>query len=79
MFKGGIPGKQKFSMLRPNWDQNTTEGRNNVSDYRRLVIRGIREAAPKGQNFEKLFENKQQWGEPPSYGGLERKCRHTQE
>lgn len=64
--QGRIPDEQKSPLVRPNWDQNTTEGRNNMSHYRRLVIRGIREAAPKGQNFEKAFENKQQQDEPPT-------------
>lgn len=36
-----------------------------MSDCKRLVIGGIKEVVPKGQNFEKAFENKQQKDESP--------------
>ncbi|PKU36827.1 hypothetical protein llap_12866 [Limosa lapponica baueri] len=64
--QGGIPGDEKLPIVRPNWDQNNVEGRNNMSNYRKLVIRGIKEAVPKGQNFEKAFENKQHKDESPT-------------
>lgn len=61
-----LDGEQKFPIVRPDWDQNTIEERNSMSDCKRLVIRGIKEVVPKGQNFEKAFENKQQKDESPT-------------
>lgn len=76
--QGGVASEQKFPIVRPNWDQNTIEERNNMSDDRRLVIRGIKQAAPKGQNFEKALENKQQRDEPPT-AWLQRLRKNTQQ
>lgn len=43
-----------------------------------MVIRGIKQAAPKGQIFEKALENKQQRDEPPT-AWLQRLRKNTQQ
>ncbi|GCB85351.1 hypothetical protein scyTo_0026023 [Scyliorhinus torazame] len=35
-------------------------------DYRKIIVKGIRESVPKGQNFEKTFENRQEKDEAPA-------------
>lgn len=50
-------------------------------DFRRLVIRGIKEAVPKGQNFDKALKisSKKVNHLLCSYGELIRTCSNTQE
>lgn len=63
---GVIPAEQKFPNVNPNWDNNNIQDRINMRDLRDLVIRGIREAVPKSQNFIKAFEIQQNKDETPS-------------
>ena len=63
---GVIPAEQKFPNVDPNWDNNNVQHRVNMRDLREMVIKGIREAVPKSQNFIKAFEVQQSKDETPS-------------
>ncbi|KAM6367211.1 programmed cell death protein 2 isoform 1-T2 [Alca torda] len=62
----GPPGDQKMPIVQPNWNQNDVEGCRNMSDYRNLIIKGIKEAAPRGQNVTKAFDGQQGREETPT-------------
>jgi len=61
-----IAGEVKYPIVRPDWDQQTAAGRQEMIDFRKLIIKGIRESVPRGQNFEKAFENRQEKDEAPA-------------
>ncbi|GCB65775.1 hypothetical protein scyTo_0014921 [Scyliorhinus torazame] len=66
---GGVPaiqGEVKYPIARPPWDPQTPAGRQEMVDYRKLIVKGIRESVPKGQNVEKAFENRQEKDEAPA-------------
>lgn len=63
---GVIPAGQKFPNVDPNWNNSNVQDRVNMRDLREMVIRGIREAVPKPQNFIKAFEVQQGKDETPS-------------
>ncbi|RMC05637.1 hypothetical protein DUI87_17722 [Hirundo rustica rustica] len=50
----------------PEWGQNNEEGRRHMNEYRNLIIKGIKEAAPRGQNAKKAFEAQQEKEESPT-------------
>ncbi|RMC21663.1 hypothetical protein DUI87_02531 [Hirundo rustica rustica] len=50
----------------PEWGQNNEEGRKHMNEYRNLIIKGIKEAAPRGQNAKKAFEAQQEKEESPT-------------
>ncbi|RMB88652.1 hypothetical protein DUI87_34733 [Hirundo rustica rustica] len=50
----------------PEWGQNNEEGRKHMNEYRNLIIKGIKEAAPRGQNAKKAFEAQQEKEESPA-------------
>lgn len=62
----GPPGDQKMPIVHPNWNQNDVEGRRNMSDYRNLIIKGLKEAAPRGQNVTEAFDGQQGREETPT-------------
>lgn len=62
----GPPGDQKMPMTSPNWNHNTEAGRRDMSDYHNLLVRGIKEAAPRGQNVSKAFNSQQGKEESPT-------------
>ncbi|RMB89362.1 hypothetical protein DUI87_34274 [Hirundo rustica rustica] len=45
------PGDQKWPSQDPRWNAQTEEGRRNMIDMRNIIIQGIREAIPRGQNL----------------------------
>ncbi|RMC16669.1 hypothetical protein DUI87_06608 [Hirundo rustica rustica] len=45
------PGDQKWPSQDPRWNAQTEEGRRNMIDMRNIIIQGIREAVPRGQNL----------------------------
>ncbi|GCC38669.1 hypothetical protein chiPu_0017184 [Chiloscyllium punctatum] len=62
----GAPAEQKFPNVDPHWENNDREDRESMQDLREMVILGIKEAAPRSQNFVKGFEVRQEKDETPS-------------
>ncbi|RMC19995.1 hypothetical protein DUI87_00841 [Hirundo rustica rustica] len=62
----GPPGEDKMPTVPPEWGQNNEEGRKHMNEYRNLIIKGIKEAAPRGQNAKKAFEAQQEKEESPT-------------
>lgn len=62
----GNAGEPKFPLLNPNWDKQTGEGQGNMRDMREFLIKGIRQAVPKGHNFTKAFGSHQNPDETPT-------------
>lgn len=42
----GPPGEQKLPLVNPGWDPNQEEGCRNMEEFRRLIIRGIKQSLP---------------------------------
>ncbi|TRZ05645.1 hypothetical protein HGM15179_021244 [Zosterops borbonicus] len=61
----GVSGEQKWPSQNPGWNAQTEEGRRNMIDFRNIVIQGIREAVPRGQNISKVFGECQGRDETP--------------
>ncbi|XP_078287881.1 uncharacterized protein LOC144612197 [Rhinoraja longicauda] len=61
-----VAGNVKYLIASPNWDKQSEEGRKSMRELREIIIKGIREAVPKGQNFERAFENQQAKDEAPT-------------
>lgn len=62
----GPPGEDKMPTAPPDWGQNNEEGRKQMNEYRNLIIKGIKGAAPRGQNAKKAFEAQQEKEETPT-------------
>ncbi|RMB88815.1 hypothetical protein DUI87_34823 [Hirundo rustica rustica] len=62
----GPPGEDKMPTVPPEWGQNNEEGRKHMNEYRNLIIKGIKEVAPRGQNAKKAFEAQQEKEESPA-------------
>ncbi|GCC36527.1 hypothetical protein chiPu_0015021 [Chiloscyllium punctatum] len=58
--EGVIPAENKFPGVDPCWQGMDEHDRGEMRDFREMVILGIREAAPKSQNFFKAFEVRQE-------------------
>ncbi|RMB99163.1 hypothetical protein DUI87_24353 [Hirundo rustica rustica] len=57
-------GDQKWPMQDPGWNNQNERHRQNMSDLRWMIIRGIWEAVPKGQNIRKALSEHQGKDEP---------------
>lgn len=55
----GVPADQKMPLQNPQWDQNQPQGRQNMAGFRNLILRGIKEAALRGQNAARAFDSRQ--------------------
>ena len=55
-----------FPLTRPRWDYNTASGRERLSNYRRVLVAGLRGAARQPTNLAKVREVMQGATEPPS-------------
>uniref|UniRef100_A0A8C3D2S5 Core shell protein Gag P30 domain-containing protein n=1 Tax=Cairina moschata TaxID=8855 RepID=A0A8C3D2S5_CAIMO len=64
--QGGPPGDVKWPNSNPNWDHQAAQGRQNMRDLRAIVIQGIKESVPRGQNINKAFNECQCGGESPT-------------
>lgn len=51
--------KCDYSLQCRMWDHNDPRGRQNMEEYRILIIRGIRETAPRNQNTHTTFAEQQ--------------------
>ncbi|XP_077008679.1 indoleamine 2,3-dioxygenase 2 isoform X1 [Tamandua tetradactyla] len=56
----------RFPLRRPNWDPNTSEGREHLSIYRQTLVAGLRAAARRPTNLAKVREVIQGADESPS-------------
>ncbi|RMB92981.1 hypothetical protein DUI87_30629 [Hirundo rustica rustica] len=57
--QGPDQGDQKWPMQDPGWNNQNERHRQNMSDLRWMIIRGIREAVPKGPNIRKALSENQ--------------------
>ncbi|XP_040977175.1 uncharacterized protein LOC121232782 [Aquila chrysaetos chrysaetos] len=62
----GPQGDVKWPLQRPNWDHQVAGDRQNMSDLRDIIIQGIREVVPRGQNINKAFNEYQKKDETPT-------------
>ncbi|TRZ20759.1 hypothetical protein HGM15179_006362 [Zosterops borbonicus] len=62
----GTPGDQKWPSSSPSWNAQTEDGRKSMIDLRNIIIQGIREAVPRGQNISKAFNECQGKEESPT-------------
>lgn len=62
----GKPEDQKWPNQRPGWDSQMEESRRSITDLRNIIIQGIREAVPKGQNISQVFGECQGKDETPT-------------
>ncbi|XP_023803395.1 uncharacterized protein LOC111944919 [Cyanistes caeruleus] len=62
----GTPGDQKWPSVSPSWSAQTEEGRRSMMDLRNIIVQGIREAVPRGQNISKVFGECQGKEESPT-------------
>ncbi|RMC11208.1 hypothetical protein DUI87_12123 [Hirundo rustica rustica] len=62
--QGPDQGDQKWPMQDPGWNNQNERHRQNMSDLQWMIIRGIWEAVPKGQNIGKALSEHQGKDEP---------------
>uniref|UniRef100_A0A8D2QS51 CCHC-type domain-containing protein n=1 Tax=Zosterops lateralis melanops TaxID=1220523 RepID=A0A8D2QS51_ZOSLA len=62
----GTPGDQKWPSTNPSWNAQTEDGRKSMIDLKNIIIQGIREAVPRGQNISKVFSECQEKEESPT-------------
>ncbi|RMB88541.1 hypothetical protein DUI87_35119 [Hirundo rustica rustica] len=62
--QGPDQGDQKWPVQDPGWNNQNERHRQNTSDLRWMIIQGIREAVPKGQNIGKAPSEHQGKDEP---------------
>uniref|UniRef100_A0A8C3R9B7 CCHC-type domain-containing protein n=1 Tax=Cyanoderma ruficeps TaxID=181631 RepID=A0A8C3R9B7_9PASS len=62
----GPSGEQKLPVVNPGWDSNQDEGRRNMEDFRRLIVRGIKESVPRQSNTKLAFDGSQEKDETPA-------------
>ncbi|XP_064360855.1 uncharacterized protein LOC112989987 [Dromaius novaehollandiae] len=56
----------KWPLQRPNWDNQNEQHRTHMQDMRIIMIQGIRESVPRGQNISKAFSEFQKKDETPT-------------
>lgn len=64
--RSGLPGEYKLPQVDPGWDPNREEGRQNMRDYRSLIVKGIKESVPRGNNTKLAFDGTQEKDETPA-------------
>lgn len=62
----GPPGDYKLPVIDPGWNPNREEDWRNMEDYRRLVVRGIKESVPRNNNTKLAFDGAQEKDETPA-------------
>ncbi|RMB88575.1 hypothetical protein DUI87_35076 [Hirundo rustica rustica] len=55
----------KWPLQDPNWNHQQQDHRINMQDLRGIIVQGIREAVPRGQNINKAFNERQKKEETP--------------
>ncbi|KAF4794469.1 hypothetical protein TURU_101851 [Turdus rufiventris] len=61
----GGRGDQRWPNMRPSWDAQMEEGRLRTIELRGMVIQGVQEVGPKGQNLSKALGECQKREESP--------------
>lgn len=61
----GPTGEHKMPLTPPCWNPNNERDRSEMNDYRNLIIKGIREAVPRGNNIKRAFCGQQGKDEAP--------------
>lgn len=56
----------KWPLQRPQWDHQNPNHRVHMQDLRNIIIQGIRDAVPRGQNINKAFNERQGKEESPN-------------
>ncbi|RMC18339.1 hypothetical protein DUI87_04225 [Hirundo rustica rustica] len=56
----------KWPLHDPNWNHQQQDHRINMQDLRGIIVQGIREAVPRGQNINKAFNERQKKEETPT-------------
>lgn len=56
----------KWPLQNPQWDHQNQHHRTHMQDLRTIIIQGIREAVPRGQNINKAFNERQKKEETPT-------------
>ncbi|KAJ7428187.1 hypothetical protein BTVI_01187 [Pitangus sulphuratus] len=56
----------KWPLQRPNWNNQDPRDRDHMADLREIIVQGIRESVPRGQNINKVFKEYQNKDEPPT-------------
>ncbi|GAB0209189.1 hypothetical protein GRJ2_003384600 [Grus japonensis] len=56
----------KWPMQSPNWNNQDPVHRGHMQDLRIIIIQGIRESVPRGQNINKAFNEQQKKDETPT-------------
>ena len=69
--QGVQSAEQKFPNVDPGWDNNDPGDRTKMQILRGLIIKRIRELAPRSQNVSKVFEVQQEKEETPTAFSIE--------
>lgn len=64
--RGVLPAEQKFPNIDPGWDNSNLGDRTKMHDLRGLIIKGVRESAPRSQDLTKGFGVQQEKEETPA-------------
>lgn len=56
----------KWPLQNPNWNHQNQDHRTHMQDLRTIIVQGIREAVPRGQNINKAFNERQKKEETPT-------------
>ena len=56
----------KWPLQNPNWDHQNPDHRVHMQDLRTIIVQGIRESVPRGQNLNKAFNERQKKDEDPT-------------
>lgn len=56
----------KWPLQRPNWSNQDEKHRGHMQDMRTIIVQGIRESVPRGQNINKAFGEHQKKDENPT-------------
>ncbi|KAF1504396.1 hypothetical protein FQV17_0008080, partial [Megadyptes antipodes antipodes] len=64
--QGGPAADIKWPLQRPDWNNQNEVHRGHMSDLRTIIIQGIREAVPQGQNINKAFNEQQKKDKTPT-------------
>lgn len=62
----GPQADEKWPLQRPAWDHQNIQHRTHMQDLRSIIIQGIREAVPRGQNLNRAFNERQKKDESPN-------------
>ena len=62
----GPAADTKWPLQRPNWNNQNEIHRGHMQDLRTIIIQGIRDSVPRGQNINKAFREHQKKDETPT-------------